>query len=81
MAKVYNCPFVEISALLSINIETVVKELLRVVQHRIDHDDQQISSIIDNDRSELTSFVDRVRDRTRRLARSCEQLFSRIVSF
>uniref|UniRef100_A0A914VZU7 Uncharacterized protein n=1 Tax=Plectus sambesii TaxID=2011161 RepID=A0A914VZU7_9BILA len=93
LAKIYNCKFLETSSLLSMNIDVLLKEMLAKVQAHLEEDEvkgESATSVADGPAaptiSELTGHqsrsrvIDRIRQRGRRLARSCEELFARLAA-
>ena len=91
LAKIYKCPFVEISALLGANVDTlwreVVRKLFKYMQARdrlLQQQQRQDSEGSDNSSPRLLGrqpLVGRIVERTRRFAKSCEDwIAARIVA-
>ncbi|VDM52335.1 unnamed protein product [Angiostrongylus costaricensis] len=69
LSKIYKCGFVEVSALLSMNITTMWAELIRQIQDPFDHKP-----------SPEHSWVHRLVVRGRHIAKSCEELVQKIIA-
>uniref|UniRef100_A0A1I8BIZ7 DHC_N1 domain-containing protein n=1 Tax=Meloidogyne hapla TaxID=6305 RepID=A0A1I8BIZ7_MELHA len=82
LAKIYKCPFVEMSSLLSANVDILWNEVIRklykyekIVDHLIVEKQQKEVNEINELTTGLTirpPLVGRIFERTRRFAKSCE---------
>lgn len=68
LAKIYNCGFIEISALLSMNVGSVWTELIRLIHDPLEYQATE------------QSWMHRLMLRGRHLAKSCEELVQRIIA-
>ncbi|KIH54492.1 Ras family protein [Ancylostoma duodenale] len=68
LAKVYKCSFVEVSALLSMNMDTMWAELIKQIQEPSDFKPAD------------QSWVHRLLLRGRHIAKSCEEIVQRIIA-
>lgn len=92
LSKIYKCSFVEVSALLSMNVDELWRETLKKIQKNKLHCEQAIErnfiiANINNEnindktrRNSSRRFVGRILQNTRRFAKSCEELVARIVA-
>lgn len=92
LSKIYKCSFVEISTLLSMNVDGLWRETLKKLQKNKLQCERVLergfiiadtSNISINDKTRRYSsrrFVNRILQNTRRFAKSCEELVARIVA-
>ncbi|KAL3104829.1 hypothetical protein niasHT_024028 [Heterodera trifolii] len=89
LAKIYKCPFVEVSAMLSANMDTLWSEVLRKLQKSLQTREQLLALQQRRDSSDgdtapsspRHALVGRILERTRRFAKSCEDwIAARIVA-
>lgn len=93
LSKVYKCPFIEVSGLLSMNIETLWLEMLcklqkqktvreRAFEKGFTTPETAAAAIASKHRRNPNSsrIVGRILNRTRIFAKSCEELVARIVA-
>uniref|UniRef100_A0A915M516 Uncharacterized protein n=1 Tax=Meloidogyne javanica TaxID=6303 RepID=A0A915M516_MELJA len=69
LAKIYKCPFVEMSALLSANVDILWNEVIRKLykyERIVDN------LIVEKQQNQQKELVGRIVERTRRFAKSCE---------
>uniref|UniRef100_A0A1I7WRU8 GTP-binding protein Rheb n=1 Tax=Heterorhabditis bacteriophora TaxID=37862 RepID=A0A1I7WRU8_HETBA len=64
LAKIYKCSFAEVSALLSLNIDQMWTELIKQLENP----------------TEIVTWVDRLVNRGRTIAKSCEEIVQRIMA-
>lgn len=78
LAKIYKCGFVEISALLGMNMDDVWKEIVKKIQNETLNKEKQMEKIQKKQeaKGKLTA---RIVARGRRIAKSCEELVARII--
>lgn len=69
LSKIYKCGFVEVSALLSMNITTMWAELIRQIEDPFDHKT-----------TPEHSWMQRLVIRGRHIAKSCEELVQKIIA-
>uniref|UniRef100_A0A183C229 Septin-type G domain-containing protein n=1 Tax=Globodera pallida TaxID=36090 RepID=A0A183C229_GLOPA len=88
LAKIYKCPFVELSAMLSANMDTLGSEVLRKLQKYLQTRERlMLQQRRDSSGDSATpssprhALVNRLFERTRRFAKSCEDwIAARIVT-
>uniref|UniRef100_A0A914HJB8 Uncharacterized protein n=1 Tax=Globodera rostochiensis TaxID=31243 RepID=A0A914HJB8_GLORO len=88
LAKIYKCPFVELSAMLSANMDTLWSEVLRKLQKYLQTRERLMlqqrrdsSGDTATPSSPRHALVNRLFERTRRFAKSCEDwIAARIVT-
>ncbi|KAE9554444.1 hypothetical protein FO519_002318 [Halicephalobus sp. NKZ332] len=77
LAKIYKCGFVEISALLGMNMDEVWKEVVKKIQNKIQEKEKQTEKL--HKKQEGRGKLTRIFERGRQIAKSCEELVARII--
>ena len=73
LAKIYKCGFVEVSVLLTMNMDSIWKEIIRRIQHFVAESEK-----IYERRESRGTLKARIVERGRRFAKSCETLVAKM---
>lgn len=81
LAKVYGAAFEEISSSLSLNMDHLITDLMRMINCNLKLLKQEEEGAErSRSRSPARGLLSLLRSSTRRLARSCEELFTRLTA-